>query len=471
MTDYEKYNLLTSDLQLTRYSENAWKGKPGSLWYVSRYNAICLLSNSIRRNDPLNKCGIHEDEYKEAYDNIIVQGYIAFTIRNNTPNLACLIPEADEQYVCYSERVDCNIDEYDAYAAKVNDSVWNIPRSSNKYLRELAALYHFHEIATDSEIEDNFQLEFRSIDSSVVLYILRNLQKEFATTDLSEQMGLHGRKILCHIDGVTYREIDFYQRKGMVPYISAHRFLDNEYNIQLCNTLPPLVETGISHGYMGCLLNYCAYKSLLKQMLPVYSGPLDYAQLYTLILHAISATAIHIAVDNKKELADQYISMLFPEIKARLLRAPDCFAVTDEKVMEYIYRENRRWIKEDALRSYLPGLQHKMLMDNCNGFLRYMRNEYPYLEEVEASYEDAQVGFLWPLYTASATDDDKQTFEDYLRKLCASKKKSLTKDIKNYLKAKSDVRIISRPEQQNTEYDIIKRFGYPFGEKAYYAAN
>ena len=41
--------------------------------------------------------------------------------------------------------------------------------------------------------------------------------------------------------------------------------------------------------------------------------------------------------------------------------------------------------------------------------------------------------FLWPLYTARATDEEKQTFEKYLKDICEKKPKSMTATIKKYL--------------------------------------
>lgn len=85
-----------------------------------------------------------------------------------------------------------------------------------------------------------------------------------------------------------------------------------------------------------------------------------------------------------------------------------------------------------------------------------------------ADYQSVESSFLWPCYTDRATDDDKRTFEGFLSKLCLSTKKSMTKDIKNYLAAKEGEKIITRPEQINTEYEWVKRFGYPRAQKTYY---
>lgn len=98
------------------------------------------------------------------------------------------------------------------------------------------------------------------------------------------------------------------------------------------------------------------------------------------------------------------------------------------------------------------------------------------LQEIQRAHERidnlerANGVFLWPAYTAQATEDDMRTFEDFLRSLCKSGKKSTTKDIKTYLKSKEEAGIITRPEQINTEYEWVKKFQYPYGEKAYYSA-
>lgn len=74
----------------------------------------------------------------------------------------------------------------------------------------------------------------------------------------------------------------------------------------------------------------------------------------------------------------------------------------------------------------------------------------------------------WPTYCANVTNQQKTDFEHYLHTLCTSKKKGLTKELKCYLKMKAEDGIIIRPEQQNTEFEILRKFGYPYAEKTYY---
>lgn len=88
------------------------------------------------------------------------------------------------------------------------------------------------------------------------------------------------------------------------------------------------------------------------------------------------------------------------------------------------------------------------------------------VDELVHSVETSE--FLWPIYTAKASIEDKEIFEACLRKLCHSTKKSMTKDIKVFLKAMVGDGVITRPEQINTEYEWVKRFGYPRAEKTYY---
>lgn len=82
--------------------------------------------------------------------------------------------------------------------------------------------------------------------------------------------------------------------------------------------------------------------------------------------------------------------------------------------------------------------------------------------------EEREATFLWPTYTAKANEEDKRTFESYLRKLCASNKRSATAEIKAYLTLKEKQELIIRPKQINNEYDILMTLGYSKSSKAYY---
>lgn len=85
----------------------------------------------------------------------------------------------------------------------------------------------------------------------------------------------------------------------------------------------------------------------------------------------------------------------------------------------------------------------------------------------------SSIQWKWPenYYGINVSDEDKNTFENYLYELCKGKKKrSLTKDVVDYLKFKEKQNIIKRPKQTNTEFEIVKKFGYPFQLGAYYKA-
>lgn len=79
--------------------------------------------------------------------------------------------------------------------------------------------------------------------------------------------------------------------------------------------------------------------------------------------------------------------------------------------------------------------------------------------------------WLWPdEYYCSNNEDERQTFENYLRKICHSRARSLTHDVKDYLDLKQKQGLIVRPTQQNTEWEILKTFDYPFAKSTYYGA-
>jgi len=78
--------------------------------------------------------------------------------------------------------------------------------------------------------------------------------------------------------------------------------------------------------------------------------------------------------------------------------------------------------------------------------------------------------YLWPSYTAEASEEDKKNFENTLRQLCTSGAKSVSADVKNFIISQSRRGIILRPGNLKTEHSYIKLFGYPYGEKAYYGA-
>ena len=75
--------------------------------------------------------------------------------------------------------------------------------------------------------------------------------------------------------------------------------------------------------------------------------------------------------------------------------------------------------------------------------------------------------FLWPLYGSTCTDEEKKEFETTLKSLCASTDKCMTSDVKEFLKRERNKGTIIRPKQITQEFEIVKKFGYPYTYKAY----
>jgi len=109
--------------------------------------------------------------------------------------------------------------------------------------------------------------------------------------------------------------------------------------------------------------------------------------------------------------------------------------------------------------------------NNLYDHIRSMEQHLQYLtQEVEQIKQEKETHptFLWPYYAANVAEEDKQAFENQLRKICQSGKRSITTDIKSYLGLKEKQGSIIRPEQQNAEWEILRQFGYPYAEKSYY---
>ena len=75
--------------------------------------------------------------------------------------------------------------------------------------------------------------------------------------------------------------------------------------------------------------------------------------------------------------------------------------------------------------------------------------------------------FLWPFYGSTCTDEEKKEFETILKSLCASTYKCKTRDVKEFLKRERNKGTIFRPKQITQEFEIVKKFGYPYTYKAY----
>ena len=84
----------------------------------------------------------------------------------------------------------------------------------------------------------------------------------------------------------------------------------------------------------------------------------------------------------------------------------------------------------------------------------------------EVINEDKE-SFLWPLYGSTCTEEEKKEFETTVNSRCASTDKCMTSDVKEFLKRERNKGTIIRPKQITQEFEIVKKFGYPYTYKAY----
>lgn len=100
-----------------------------------------------------------------------------------------------------------------------------------------------------------------------------------------------------------------------------------------------------------------------------------------------------------------------------------------------------------------------------------VRQELQHIRQRLERLEQQGNTLCWPLYTAQATEEDKQTFEKMLRKLCQSRSRSHSRDVKLYLTQKEKAGLIIRPTELKQEHTILSDlFGYQPTYSAYHNA-
>lgn len=130
----------------------------------------------------------------------------------------------------------------------------------------------------------------------------------------------------------------------------------------------------------------------------------------------------------------------------------------------YVHYLEDRGADATAIRDYISLNRHEA-QPLCD-FLHLDRECTPDMLQLLLDQPDSP--FLWPDYRDSATDSQKHRFEEKLKQLIAAHKKDMTVQIKQWLH--DNEHVILRPRHTKTEYEYLKRFGYPRGQSAYYFA-
>lgn len=91
--------------------------------------------------------------------------------------------------------------------------------------------------------------------------------------------------------------------------------------------------------------------------------------------------------------------------------------------------------------------------------------------ELKARHQSPCVEAHWPMFTAKATDAEKQAFEARLRAFCTSTKRTHSHEVKGYLELKESEGIITRPAELKKEHEILQNcFDYKPTYSAYHNA-
>lgn len=202
----------------------------------------------------------------------------------------------------------------------------------------------------------------------------------------------------------------------------------------------------------------------------------------------------------KSTLFENYLNLITPLWKNLMSKLPNfpIALVQDEKLFySFVLLAERNMLtyseQSDIWQTLVPE-QQSIIRNYVTSFMSYLRHDKhadealinQFLEEESLSIfdmiPDIQITspktnaeksqtFNWPYYAKDAEEKDKLFFEQQLCKLCISKKRSATKDVRNYLKLKVDEKLITRPSILKDEWEILKKFGYNKTCKAYYNSN
>lgn len=172
--------------------------------------------------------------------------------------------------------------------------------------------------------------------------------------------------------------------------------------------------------------------------------------MYQLILHGTESDDDELRINNG--MREEVDAALY-----RIIR----YSRTDQLAAEMYQSET----------AYPSSSTNAIPTNNLYDHIRSMEQHLQYLtQEVEQIKQEKETHptFLWPYYAANVDVEDKQVFENQLRKICQSGKKTLTAELKMYIDMKKKQGMITRPTQMNSEYEVVKLFGYPNGPSAYY---
>lgn len=507
MTDESKYKSRV----LTEYSLNHPNNKKGCVFYFKETHSICILDTPYRKGDlfwnvpNVHKCEIESSKVK---DNQIAWGFPAYLFALENVSIPSDAKKEFEEFIRH------NTEYYQTYQTLLED--WQKTLHSLLNYTSDSHLYDFFSGHKLKRVGECIKEIIRPSTRTIVLDDLLNIHNSKriqlkgsdtilytdlvpAGTNTGEKEELFSQLVLT-TDGDYISQIQAARThtRGAMGFIAAliDCALQEEIfsrwekwsfvNPKLIDWLYQSMHVDISDDFICPLIrledisfsfsfNYVDFiKRYLELTTPIVQKgvmhdieyPLDFAEGNTVYSYILYSEKLAYQVFKVNQLYASFTRYQQQQLDKYFMR-----------FMEYLqktYNASEDTIKKMMLREYgtIQPLQISLNIntqitdkDGNDVTLERMRESGWQISTPDSnSKEEAH----WSLYQKGVPEETKRDFEDFLRKLCHSKKKSMTADIKTYLKAKEDQGIIIRPKQINAEIEIVKLFGYPYKEKAYY---
>lgn len=491
---------------LSTYLTNLPGGKQGCFFYIKETRCICLLDTPYRKGDELyDVTQIHKSEVELSRDpdSQVAWGFIAYLIavtfekgrhsfdieplrtaymkeyqmeelshtsilKDWCDTLSAIDPFAKAGVCC----LDMNVTFFASVSIQrlfdkmvVDPSLDDVMlmHDGRLLLHEKGLPLHVHFfrpdcgkpmfaqlVLTDTPSYDSFQRAFNDknwvafgfvavLFSNAIQHFYRNLWNgRYLVFEKDSRALLHAI--------TTSRENDFYYP----PILLQQLFFD--FNFTYIELIKKYLEETVD-----VVLGELSYDPIYP--LELAKGNNVYSYIYYLEFNSYSIFK-----------ASHFYSMLSDQQKNQI----DIFFKRYLQYLENEYGANMEFLDKISMREYgqiapvqISLVSHLKVTDKDGNDVTLERAR---MSGWVLPEENEEGEYHWPTYSSQATDEDKIIFENHLREICKIKKRSLSKDVKSYLKLKENDGIIIRPSQINTEYEYVKKFGYPYQESAYYSA-
>ena len=481
---------------LSCYYSKLPDNKSGCFFYVAEHNCLCLLDTPYRKGDSAKSFPqIHNSEIDAAKDN-------STHIAHGLPAILWTLNEyADQTLINGIFNTYVNIKSYLSIEDLYQDWLFFL-QQAQQYVKHFCWDFSTNRLYwLGNIIKQIYQNQYANLSIDKILE---------PTSTLTTIVGIpHNLYLSFKPDTTRYQ-------MGFCVSVLVNNLSDTENAVQ--------ENVWAAFGLSSVLINCALLQYFNKQWKQLSFTNAEAVQHYFDIVErrcqdVVLLTDISFNSEfDYKEIFQIYLNKIVPNVKKYIQCNPDFpIDMTEtDKIYSYILYTDKiayQVFRANQLYATFTAAQKNQLDMYFKRYIEYLQTQYNANEDIVKTISKREYGFCeplrislnintqitdkdgndvtlermresgwqiptqeptnnreahWNLYQKGVTEEDKRIFEDFLTKLCHSNKKSMTTDIKNYLKLKEERGIIIRPKQINAEFEIVKLFGYPYKDKAYY---